>query len=345
MRVYSKRLGMDDRTLSHLRQMSGVEGRMPGEPPIVSMGSTAPPFVEQPRAVLDHIVSDGAQVTRPSIDPYREPVETSVHIFGGAVRLSMPLGVSGLVDLSEGLVEEVVRTCYRMGVLADLFGLHYEPSSVEGRGDYVLTHAVRGTAAARNVQVVVLGDDDVDPQLVERIRAEGRRPVARVPSTGTADLYRAVASARFDAIVIDEDLEGDTEVDLELAVALCDRVLRDPSMGGGRLRYSVTLIATSSRLRGSGDVFKLLGLGAEVVLLKDSWKLGTNVSRDTRPSVLAERLENLLLGMQKELKLLAGAAGASSLHSTVCGNRELFRAVELDGRVLEALGVKAAGSW
>jgi hypothetical protein len=49
--------------------------------------------------------------------------------------------------------------------------------------------------------------------------------------------------------------------------------------------------------------------------------------------------------MQKELKLLAGAAGASSLHSTICGNRELFRAVELDDQVLDALGVKVAGSW
>jgi hypothetical protein len=43
------------------------------------MGSIAPPFVEESQLFLDHIVSDGVQVTRPSIDPYREPVETSVY--------------------------------------------------------------------------------------------------------------------------------------------------------------------------------------------------------------------------------------------------------------------------
>jgi hypothetical protein len=346
LRLYSKSVRIEGRTLSYLRQMAGSEGRLPGEPPIVSMGSTAPPFVEEPQSVLDHIVSDGAQVTRPSIDPYREPVETSVYLFESDVRLSMPIGISYLSDLSRELVEEVVRACYRMGVIVDLLGLEEEPSSVAGREDYVLSHAngVKPTAA-RNFQVVIAERAEVDPVLVRHVVSLGKRPVARVPATDGVELYTALASAGFRAIIIDEDLEADREVELEVAVSLCDKALRSPSSGTKALRYTVNVIATSRRLRGSGDVFKLLGLGAEVVLLKDCWRVGVDLPAGKGPGVVAERLEYLLLGMQKELKLLAGAAGASSLHSTVCGNRELFRVVELDDQLLNSLGVKAAGSW
>jgi hypothetical protein len=346
LRFYSKSVRMEGRTLSYLRQMAGTEGKVPGEPPIVSMGSTAPPFVEEPQSLLDHIVSDGAQVTRPSIDPYREPVETSVYLFEGDVRLSMPIGISYLSDLSRELVEEVVRACYRMGVMVDLFGLEDEPSSVAGREDYVLSHTddLKATAA-RNVQFVVAERAELNPEPVRRVLSSGKRPVARVPATDEVELYTALASAGFKAIVIDEDLESDREVDLEIAVSLCDRTLRSPSSGTKALRYTVNLIATSRRLRGSGDVFKLLGLGAEAVLLKDCWRAAVDLQAVKDPEVVAERLEYLLLGIQKELKLLAGAAGASSLHSTICGNRELFRAVEIDDQLLDALGVKAAGSW
>ncbi len=45
-----------------------------GIPLIGSMGSCSPPFVESPKAVCDYLISDGAQVTRPSIDPYREEI-------------------------------------------------------------------------------------------------------------------------------------------------------------------------------------------------------------------------------------------------------------------------------
>ncbi len=346
MRLYSKSSKIEGRTLSYLRQMAGSEGRVPGEPPIVSMGSTAPPFVEDPQSLLDHLVSDGAQVTRPSIDPYREPVETSVYLFEGDVRLSMPIGISHLADLSQELIEEVVRACYRMGVIVDLYGLSGEPNSLAGREDYALSDANRAeSTAAINVQVVIVDETEVDEVLVRRVSAAGRRPVARVPSTDDADLYAALASVGFRAIVIDEDLEADREVDLEVAVSLCDKVLRGLGSGSRAMRYSVNVIATSRRLKGSGDVFKLLGLGAEVVLLKDLWKLGIDLHGEGSPQVVAERLEYLLLGMQKELKVLAGAAGASSLTSTICGNKELFRAVELDDRLLDALGVKPAGSW
>ncbi|MEM4025164.1 MAG: glutamate synthase-related protein, partial [Metallosphaera sp.] len=61
-----------------------------GEPSITSMGSTAPPDVEKPARILDWLRSDGAQVTRPSIDPYREDIDTSFLLKGGDIYISLP---------------------------------------------------------------------------------------------------------------------------------------------------------------------------------------------------------------------------------------------------------------
>ncbi|MEM1953556.1 MAG: hypothetical protein QW299_09555, partial [Candidatus Caldarchaeum sp.] len=58
---------------------------------------------------------------------------------------------------------------------------------------------------------------------------------------------------------------------------------------------------------------------------------------------LRERVENLLVGIQRELKLLAGAAGVSSILNSLVGNRELLRAVELEKSLRQKLGVKQAG--
>ena len=57
-----------------LRDMAGTTGKFPAEAEISSMGATSPPHVEAPSRISDWIVSDGAQVTRPSIDPYREEI-------------------------------------------------------------------------------------------------------------------------------------------------------------------------------------------------------------------------------------------------------------------------------
>lgn len=62
-----------------------------GEPSLTSMGSTAPPDVEKPARILDWLRSDGAQVTRPSIDPYREDIDTSFLLKGGELYLSLPV--------------------------------------------------------------------------------------------------------------------------------------------------------------------------------------------------------------------------------------------------------------
>ena len=62
-----------------------------GEPVISSMGSNAPPDVELPSRIIDWLRLDGAQVTRPSIDPYREDINLNFYLCGGSINISMPV--------------------------------------------------------------------------------------------------------------------------------------------------------------------------------------------------------------------------------------------------------------
>jgi glutamate synthase domain-containing protein 2 len=56
-----------------------------------------------------------------------------------------------------------------------------------------------------------------------------------------------------------------------------------------------------------------------------------------------ERLENFVIALQKEIKLLAGAAGISSIASSLVGNRELLRSIDLEPEIRKKLDVKPAG--
>ena len=88
-----------------LRELSGSAGRNPGEAVITSMGTISAPFVDQPRSVCDWLRCDGAQVTRPSIDPYREEIETSTYLAHGDIRLSNPIYLGRLNE--EGSIEKI----------------------------------------------------------------------------------------------------------------------------------------------------------------------------------------------------------------------------------------------
>ncbi|WP_075057444.1 hypothetical protein [Thermogymnomonas acidicola] len=67
----------------HILRLSGLSGNSPAHPPISSMGSnTDPPHVSGTQKLLDYLRIDGAQVTRPSVDPYREEIDTSVKLRG-----------------------------------------------------------------------------------------------------------------------------------------------------------------------------------------------------------------------------------------------------------------------
>ncbi len=310
-----------DRRIRHLKEMSGAAGKSPGEPMIASMGSTGPPNVEEPVFIRDYLVSDGAQVTRPSIDPYREPVETQVFLNGLGIRLSQPLILSIYPEYPSVVRRAVVRVAYNLGLLAYIRGSGLA-SGEEAYAERILVDDnSHGFTAVRHHDRILL----------------------KTASTIGLEWTSGLSWRNIVGVVVDEDNTG-SDTPIEIATSHVDRMLRKTSLNGQPLRDQITLIVSSRSIRGADDIFKLIALGADAVALGDAALIAADCVGKTLPEELVyERIENLVLALQKEVKLLAGAAGVSSLFTSLVGNRELLRAVGLDAETRERLGVKLAG--
>jgi hypothetical protein len=313
------------RRIRHLQELSGAVGRQPGEPPIVSMGSTGPPHIEHPYFIRDRLVSDGAQVTRPSIDPYREPVETFIYLCEGRIRLSMPVIVKIRPEADQTFAMAAVKACYCMNVLVDV-----GPNLPEGLEKY-------GEAVIADISLMGRTDFAAYITTWSNMCRSDRPLFVRTAPALSYDWVDQATSWGVSGIYIDEDLAGEAPV--EVATSLLDRELRKKG-----IRNRISIVAGGSTIRGSDDIHKLVALGADAVVMSTAVELAVGL-HDSRPEgeVIRERVENLLLGIQRELKLLSGAAGVSNLFNSLVGNRELLRAVELEREVRQKLGVKQAG--
>ena len=106
-----------------LREMAGTTGKSPAEAEISSMGSTTGTSIEEPARLSDWLVSDGAQVTRPSIDPYREDIEifSRLRVGDGALRLAAPFFFTHLPENVPLVVKKVfARVAQSLGLLFDV---------------------------------------------------------------------------------------------------------------------------------------------------------------------------------------------------------------------------------
>jgi glutamate synthase domain-containing protein 2 len=317
-----------------LREMAGTTGKMPGEPEISSMGAVSAPFVESPARIADWLVSDGAQVTRPSIDPYREEIEIFSYIPRTGMRLAAPFFFTHLPETTPQAVKRVfARTAVSMGLLFD------EDKPDESYSQYferVISNAdSSGVRAIRATQPANYG------------ALHSKTIFLRIPSSkislewirsNTKELNQSISG-----IVLDEDLP-DSDLPLEIAVSQLDRILKSE----GR-RSGLAILAESNSVRGADDIFKLMALGADLVGLgtaaltaigfeESDIEVIFNTSKST------VHLENFVLGLEKEIKLLAGAAGISSVSSSLVGNRELLRTINLSPSVRKDINVKPAGS-
>ncbi len=326
------------RRVKHLQEMSGAAGKTPGEAVITSMGSTGPPLVENPVFITDHLVSDGAQVTRPSIDPYREPIETYAFLAGGLVRLSLPLVVEERPGVSDAVVEALVRASYNMGVLAYL--RRALPAGLERYAERVVVDAAHYEDGLGYAGVVVDYDSLWEHNALRRLECV---KLLRIPTAVSHALLERCVAAGFGGVVIDETLPASRESPLELAVSDVDRAFKSIKEDGEPVRNRVSVVACSPRIRGSDDVFKLLGLGADCATLGEAMLVATGFREGRSPENMQELMENFILAVQKEIKLLAGAAGVSCVYTSIIGNRELFRAIRLEPSLRRRLGVKPAG--
>ncbi len=327
--------------IAMLRDMAGTTGKFPAEAEISSMGSVAPPFVEAPSRICDWLVSDGAQVTRPSIDPYREEIEISTRLPRSGVRLAAPFFFTHLDGSVPDKVQQIfARTALAMGLLFDLH---------EGRFQGQEKYSERIISSRENSRFLSIDFDDLANQ----------KPRGRIERSGTEDgirLLRLASSTEsldwvasnierldsFSNFVIDKDAPN-SNIPLEISVSILDRLLKEKN---ARSRFGI--IAEDNYVRGSDDIFKLVALGADCVGFGQAALIAIGFEETDKETVFdtaksARHLENLVVAIEKDLKLLAGAAGVSSLSSSLIGNRELLRSVDLDPDVRGKLGVKPAG--
>jgi glutamate synthase domain-containing protein 2 len=318
-----------------LREMAGTVGKAPGEAEISSMGSVSAPFVEAPSRICDWLVSDGAQVTRPSIDPYREEIEIFSYIPRTGLRLAAPFFFTHLPESTPSNVKTVfARTAVSMGLLFDLGEKHDDSCSkyyerVISNGD---------NSGVKAISIVQLQNYDV---------LSSKTLVLRIPSSHRA-LDWAKSSIReldhsISGMIVDED-QPDSDMPLETSVSQLDRTMKSE----GR-RPGMAILAESNSIRGADDIFKLVALGADSVGLGTAALTAIGFEESDKEVVFdasksITHLENFALGVQKEIKLLAGAAGVSSLSSSLVGNRELLRSINLSPSVRRELGVKPAGA-
>ena len=324
-----------------LWEMAGTTGKSPGEAQISSMGSTGPPYVESPSRLADWIVSDGAQVTRPSIDPYREEIEIVTYLGQGKFRMAAPFFFTHLPES----VPDSVRTIFAR--TAASMGLLYDDSS--GRladckySERVIASGDRSLSGS-GLRSVDLEGQITMPAGDGAARESTDSLLLRIPcSSGSIEWVRSnLQDLRpYAGFILDED-HKESDIQLELGVSLLDKYLIESDQ-----KWRFDILAESNLVRGSEDVFKLLALGADCVGFGKAALVAVGFEDDKEIVVelpeLADHLENLVAAFEKDIKLLAGAAGISSVTSSLVGNKEILRTVGLQSDIRRRLGVKPAG--
>jgi len=150
-------------------------------------------------------------------------------------------------------------------------------------------------------------------------------------------------------------------IPIELAIAVVDQRLREEG-----IRHQASVIAAGG-FRSSADVIKAIALGADAVYIgtaalvalgchicqkcytgKCNWGIATQdpyLTRRLNPEIGARRAFNLLRAWSVEIKEMLGGMGINAIES-LRGNREQLRAVGLDEKEREILGIKHAGeTW
>ena len=333
-----------------LRELSGSAGRNPGEAVITSMGSVSAPMVDEPRSVCDWLRSDGAQVTRPSIDPYREEIETSTYLANGNIRLSNPMFFGRLFE--QGPVRKIFsEVAYSMGLLFDSENLIDKNTTLNH--SLLINHLEFIKNNKSDVSGITINHSELDS--LDELSKYNLPIMVRFPSNEqTIDSISSILHKNIAGIIIDWDLENtDDALDLAICTSEIDKILRNTILDKTPIRNKINLLVEGSRVRGASDIFKLIGLGADAVGISKAALISINFNpkkfRNTDESNLdqvktREKLEYLVLALQKEIKLLAGASGISSIQNSLLGNRELFRSIDLNPEIRTRLGVKPGGS-
>jgi Conserved region in glutamate synthase len=288
------------------------------------------------------VVTDGAQVTRPSIDPYREEIEILSYLAQGRIRLAAPFFFTHLPEnVPDNIRTIFARTASSMGLLFD------DSSGRLGGGRYPERVIASSRTSGPSTVISAVDLDEHLSQARHGNKGDLRRGSSylRIPSSTKAlDWVRSNLKGleAFQGFLIDED-EEESDLQLELSVSKLDRILIESD-----LRWRFDILAEGNMVRGSEDIVKLVAMGADCVGFGKAALLAVGFEEDQEVVVelqkLTYHLENLVVAFEKDIKLLAGAAGMSSVASSLVGNREILRTVGLDPAIRKELGIKPAGA-
>jgi len=243
-----------------------------------------------------------------------------------------------------------LKVAFSMGILFDLNNSNNV--STEFNRSIALTHNdIHNSKTKLNPNVIIVnyeGKIDELNSIVDKTSTDANLVFIRVPSSESSiSLVKSFDFEKINGILVDSEYLVDSkDLDIAITISEIDRYLRSVVYNNEPLRNKINLLASSKRNRGAYDVFKLIGLGADAVGLSESAliSIGYDSVKKFNTEKAHEKLEYFVLGLQKELRLLAGAAGFNSISSTLTGNRELLRSVDLDPSIRIRLNVKPGGA-
>ena len=246
-----------------LRELSGSAGRNPGEAVITSMGTISAPFVDQARSVCDWIRSDGAQVTRPSIDPYREEIETSTYLANGDIRLSNPFYLGRLNE--EGSIGKIFyEVASSMGLLFNSNKL-LDETNVSMNSSLLIPSYEFLNKDNSGIKCVTINYTDIDQ--IKALSKNDVHVMVRFPSNEeTIKQIPSIITHNITGIIIDWDFENNQDtIDLAICTSEVDNILRNTRINTTIARNEINLLVEGSRVRGAADIFKLIGLGLSLI--------------------------------------------------------------------------------
>ena len=266
-----------------LRELSGSAGRNPGEAVITSMGTITAPFVAQPRSVCDWIRSDGAQVTRPSIDPYREEIETSTYLANGDIRLSNPIYLGRLNE--EGSIQNIFsEVSSSMGLLYNSQKL-IDASKTSLNSSLLIPYSEFLNNDKSGVKCITVDYNEIDK--IEKLSEYDVHIMVRFPSNEqTIKSISSIIDKNISGIIIDWDLDKNNDtLDIAICTSEVDNILRNTPFKTSIARNKINLLVEGSRIRGAADIFKLIGLGADAAGISKAALLLSliHISEPTRP--------------------------------------------------------------
>jgi len=291
----------------------------------------------------DHILLNASQVTNPSIDPLREPMELRTFLGRKPDALEIEIGENG---------EDVeIKTELYPNLMIEA------PILFAGMSYGAISYNAFKSLVSMLIYALKEATNYEKPVCVKIAAVHNVAAIASGMVRAGADII-AIDGFRGGTGATPKIMREHVGIPVELALAAVDQRLREE---GIRNKCSVIV---GGGIRCAADVVKAIALGADAVYIgtaalialgctmcqrchtgKCAWGICTQdpeLSKRLNPKIGAERAYNLLRAWSLEIKDVLGGMGINAIES-LRGNRDHLRGIGLEKWELKVLGIKGAG--